>query len=170
MIEILTFISENSLLSAIVAGLVVAAVAGTAKLIRDFRNSKEKGTHSLAVRGDGNLINIVDAEALSLFSLNDGPEKANYPWCDDDLFDLEEEGAPYQIRFHAFEEELLVSRAWADHAQILGLAFDGDPYIVHLLVNYYLREESSELMMSVYGEMEGVEKVGVLSGSLILGR
>lgn len=170
-IEALTFISENSLLSAIVAGLVVAAVAGAVRLIHSFWNSSEKGTRSLVVKGDGNLINIVDSEALSLFPLNDNSERAGYArYDDDDFFNLGEERASCQIRSNAFGEELLISKSYDDHARVLGLAFDGEPYIVHLLVNYYLKEDSSELMMSVYGEKEGVTKVGALSGSLILGR
>ena len=108
---------------------------------------------------------------MSLFSLNDSSERASYAWhIDDDLFDLGEEEVSRQIHSNDFGEELLISKAYDDHAQVLGFAFDGEPYIVHLLVNYYLKENSSDLMISVYGEKEGVAKVGALSGSLILGR
>ena len=42
-IEVLAFVPENSLLSAMVAGLGVAAVADTARLFRDSWNLGEKG-------------------------------------------------------------------------------------------------------------------------------
>lgn len=51
-----------------------------------------------------------------------------------------------QIHSNDFGEELLISKAYDDHAQVLGPAFDGEPHIVHLLVNYYLKEDSSDFL------------------------
>lgn len=86
MLDIFTFISDNSVLSAIVSGLIVAAIVGAVKLIRVFRDQNRTEGHSLVVKGDGNLINIVDAEALSLFSLRDSPGEEDSAWNDSDFF------------------------------------------------------------------------------------
>ena len=169
MLDIFTFISDNSVLSAIVSGLIVAAIVGAVKLIRVFRDQNRMEGHSLVVKGDGNLINIVDAEALSLFSLRDSPGEEDSAWNDSDFFGSKE-GLSYRTYLHAFEDELLISTGCDNYAHPLGLSFDMDSYIVHLKVNYYLKDDTSAFKVSVYEEEENVAKIGILQGSLILGQ
>lgn len=170
---LILFVENHPFVTAVLAGVLVAAIVAFARFVRNRLSARDGGVakQGITIKGKGNLINIVDADAIEKLAR------------ENDIFDTElSEEAPKSFRETEFDEYAevgahFVGRVYVSHGHRaksecdeFGLRFDMDPYILHIRVTYYIEDEEGDKEITVYGEEESARIIGVLNGSIIFGR
>lgn len=56
-----------------------------------------------------------------------------------------------------------------DRPKPIGFAFDSDPYLVPVSIEFYLENDVGDIKLDIFGEKERAKKIAILDGVLILG-
>jgi hypothetical protein len=166
--DFISFLKASPVFSPVVAGLIVAAIVALGRRLTGGNKNANAGTlnTSIKIGKVKNLINVVDVSAVPEILR----ERENA--ADQAVNTQATSSQESNERRLDFDGCIIASTGCmsAEGPMPLGLPFECDTYLVPVGIAYYLEDEDGEIELDVLGDSERVTKIGVLKGTLILGR